>query len=147
MKRNDSISEIIKKKLQIPLVGKYNLVLSVEDQQKKFQKYAGRKFTETVPKLNVERYSSVGNAGPGAYNIHLKQFGKSTAVKISPEHRKTNDEKLLFPSVHSYNPIQLYPNFEKSLQLESDKEKKGKSPGLKVQTNLIIVFKSAEDDP
>lgn len=45
--RKDPISEIVKLKIKIPLVGKYNIVESIEQQQKKFEKYAQRRFKPT----------------------------------------------------------------------------------------------------
>ena len=87
----------------------------------------------------MSKYISEMNVGPGAYNIHQKQFGKEAMQgKISPEHRNNPDrEKMGFPGVHSYNPLPVYNSFEKSLQLEKLNTLKGKSKAGNVHSLLI----------
>lgn len=44
---NSYIDGIVQAKLKIPLVGKYDLVETIEEQQKKWEKYGQRKFKPT----------------------------------------------------------------------------------------------------
>jgi hypothetical protein len=82
--------------------------------------------------------------GPGLYNNHDKQFGKeATKIKISPEHKtKPINPSIILPSVHTYNPLPPYHNFEKSLQLSESREKKGSF--TKVTNICNSVFESGK---
>jgi hypothetical protein len=43
--------------MSIPGIGKYNIVQSLEEQQKKIEKYSHKPFKETEPRIIMTKYS------------------------------------------------------------------------------------------